>query len=451
MTATAPPRGGFEGRMEGVGAWLERYLVPPLVAFGNQRHFVAIRAGLIRVIPIIIVGAIPLILTNLPVESWAEAMSPYADVLNLLFQMTFGFLGLWVAMSVGAEMGRIYKLDVTMMSVVTTVCFILVVAPAHLGEGTLPFAYFGATGMFTAFVVAAVCAEVTRLMRDFGLVIRMPPGVPENISASFSALFPLFVLLFGFWFVRHVIGFELAPAIANLIQPLVVVADSLWAVVIAMLITQVLWFVGIHGGSITIWGVLYPLLLANISANADAQAAGQPMPHVFTEPFNFIYGMPSGVGITLPLVVFFIFAARSERLKTIGRVSLAPGIFNINEPVTFGTPIIMNPLLLVPFIFLTSTLGYLIGYIATAWGLVSATFVQVPWTTPPLINAYLATGGDMRSVILQAGILLLSAAVWFPFFKIWDRRLVEEEGGAAAGATAAEPALGAPTPAQQPS
>lgn len=429
MTANSGTHGGLEGLMAGFGQWLERYLVPPLVAFGNQRHFVAIRAGLIRVIPIIIVGAIPLVLTNLPVESWAQAMAPYADVLNLLFQMTFGFLGLWVAISVGAEMGRIYKLDVTMMSVVTTVSFILAVAPVNMADGTLPYAYFGATGMFTAFVVAIICAEVTRLMRDHGLVIRMPSGVPENIAASFSALFPLFVLLFGFWFTRHVLNFELATAIATIIQPLVVVADSWIAVTVAMLITQLLWFVGIHGGSITIWGVLYPLLLANIAANAEAQAAGQPLPHIFTEPFNFIYGMPSGVGITLPLVLFFIFAARSERLKAIGKMSIGPGIFNINEPVTFGTPIIMNPLLFIPFVLLTSTLGYVIGYAATAWGLVSATFVQVPWTTPPLVNAYLATGGDVRSVVLQAGILVLSGLVWYPFFRIWDRRLLVEERG----------------------
>lgn len=447
--ATTPPS-GVEGTLDRIGLWLERRVAPPLVKLGNQRHFVALRAGLIRVIPLIIVGSVPLILTNLPVTEWADAMKPYNDTLNLLYQATFGFLGLWVAMSVGAEMGRMYKLDVTMASVVTTCSFIITAAPPDLAAGTVSFQYFGAQGMFTAFVVAIIVAEVMRFMRDRNLVIKLPENVPANIAASFSALFPLAVLVFGFWLLRHVIGFELAPAIKDAIQPILVQADSLWAVTLAMLVTMVLWFVGIHGGSITIWGVLYPLLLSNIAANGVQHAAGEPMTHVFTEPWNFIYGMPGGVGITQPLILYFLLMARSQRLKAVGRVGLGPGIFNINEPVTFGTPLIMNPLMFIPFVLLTSTLGYVIGYLATTWGLVSATYIQIPWTTPIFLNAWLATGGDVRSVICQGVVLLISAAVWYPFFRIWDRRMVAEEGAAEQPAPAATVGTPAGTPAPRP-
>ena len=429
-TAETTTTHGLEARLDAIGQWFDRYVTPPLVKLGNQRHFAAVRAGLMRVIPIIVIGAIPLILTNLPVESWAAAMAPYAPVLNTLFQMTFGFLGLWAAMSIGAEMGRYYELDPVMSAVITACCFVLTVAPVDLTNGVLPYGNFGAAGLFTGIVIAIVVAEVTRFMRDRNLVIKMPAGVPENIAASFSALFPLAVLLVFFWVLRYIVQFELAQAIAFIVSPLVVAADTWWAAVIAILITQLLWFVGIHGGSITIWGVLYPFLLANIAANAEAASRGEALPHIYTEPFNYMYGMIGGVGNTLPLAFICLLFARSARLKQVGRLSVGPGLFNINEPVMFGTPIVMNPIMFIPFTLGTSVLGYAIGYAATAWGWVGASYIQVPWTTPPFVNAYLSTGGDWRAVVLQAIVIALMTMIWFVFFRIWDRRVLAEESAA---------------------
>ncbi|MBF4571832.1 PTS sugar transporter subunit IIC [Herbiconiux sp. VKM Ac-1786] len=427
MSIAHHQRSRFEARLDSVSAWVEKYITPPLVKLGNQRHFLAIRAGLTRIIPIIVIGAVPLIITNFPIEGWADVIAPIAVPLNTLYQMTFGFIGLWAALSIGAEMGRVYKLDPVLSAIITASCFMLTAAPANLEEGVLPFANFGAGGLFTAILIAVVVAEVTRFMRDHKMVITMPAGVPANIAASFSALFPLAVLLVFFWLIRYVFSFDLTVAISTVVSPLLLAADSWYAALIAIIVCQLLWFVGIHGGAITFWGVLYPFLLANVAANAEAAAAGEPLPHVFTEPFLFMYGMMGGVGSTLPLVIFFLVLAKSARLKQVGKLSIGPALFNINEPVTFGTPIAFNPVMLLPWVFGTSAVGVVIGYAATSWGWVSAAYIQVPWTTPPFINAWLATGGDWRAVVLQAIIFALMAIVWFIFFRIWDGRLRAEE------------------------
>src|SRR5690625_860368 len=163
---------GFEKRMTTIAKWVEEKISPPLLRIGNQRHLLAVRSGLIRIIPLIIVGSIPLILTNLPVESWAMAMEPYEDSLNTFFTMTFGFMGLFLAISMAAELAILYKLETTMVSIVTAVCFIISVAPVDLESGTISIEYFGSTGIFTAILVSIIVAEVLRFANEKKITIK---------------------------------------------------------------------------------------------------------------------------------------------------------------------------------------------------------------------------------------------------------------------------------------
>jgi len=280
--------------------------------------------------------------------------------------------------------------------------------------------------MFTAIVVAIIVAEVLRFMRDKGLVIKMPAGVPENIGASFSSLFPMLILFAFFWLLRNVIGFNLVDLLNKIVSPLLVLSDTFLGVFLAGLILCLLWFVGIHGGSLTVWGVLYPFLLANIAENAAAVSAGGVPTKAFTEPFVFIYGMPSGVAITMPLILMW-WRSKSVRLREVAHVAFGPGIFNINEPVNFGAPLILNPIMFMPFVFGSTLFGMCYGFVLIKLGLVTAPYIQTPWTTPMFFNAYLSTGGDWRTVIAQLVMLIIVSAIWYPFAKTWERRLVEEE------------------------
>ncbi len=419
----------FEATMDKLSGWIERYLAPPLVKMGNQRHFAAIRAALIRTIPLIIIGSLPLILTSLPVESLANIMAPYAEKLNILYAMTMNFMTLYLAISLGSELARMYEeLDAVIVSIVTVACYIITVAPVNLADNVLDVTGFSAKGMFTLFVVAVIVVEFMHFAYKHNIIIRLPKSVPHGIAQSFASLLPMALLLVFFWLLRVIVGFELNAVLNLVVSPLLAVTDTWYAALICALLLQLLWFVGIHGGSFTVWGVMYPFLLANIADNAAAVAAKEAVPHILTEPFFYSWTMIGGVGMTLPLVILWM-RSRSAHLKEVARLSLIPGIFCVNEPVMFGVPIVLNPLMFLPFVFLTSVLGTMYGYILTAIGWISPAYVQIPWTTPPLLQPYLSTGGDWRNVIAQAVLIVLMGIIWYPFAKLYERRCLEEEGG----------------------
>ncbi len=421
----------FEAIMDKCGAWIEQYLAPPLVKMGNQRHFAAIRAALIRTIPLIIVGALPLILTSLPVESWAAAMAPYADKLNVLYSMTMNFMTLYLAISLGTELARMYEeQDPTIVSIVTVACYLITVAPVDLAAGVISTAGLSAKGMFTLFVVAIVVVEFMHFAYKHNIIIPLPKSVPSGISQSFASLLPMAILLVFFWLLRIVLNFDLNAVLQSVISPLLSVSDTWYAAFICALLLQLLWFVGIHGGSFTVWGVMYPFLLSNIADNAAAHAAGQALPHIITEPFFYSWTMIGGVGMTLPLLFIWL-RSKSAHLREVSRLSIAPGIFCVNEPVMFGTPIVLNPLMFVPFVFLTSVLGTMYGYVLTAIGWISPADVQIPWTTPPLLQPYLSTG-DWRNVVAQAVLIVLMGIIWYPFAKLYEKRCLAEEAENAA-------------------
>lgn len=417
----------FETTMDKFSGWIEKYIAPPLVAMGNQRHFAAIRAALIRTIPLIIIGSLPLILTSLPVESWANAMAPFSDKLNVLYTMTMNFMTLYLAISLGAELSRMYEeLDTTIVSIVTVAGYVITVAPVNLAEGTLEVTGFSAKGMFTLFIVAIVVVEFMHFAYKHNIIIKLPKSVPEGISQSFASLLPMAILLVFFWLLRVVLNFDLNSVLNAIVSPLLAVTDTWYAAFICALLLQLLWFVGIHGGSFTVWGVMYPFLLTNIAENAAAVAAGEEMTHILTEPFIYSWTMIGGTGMTLSLIVLWL-RSKSSHLREVARLSFIPGIFCVNEPVMFGVPIVLNPLMFVPFVFFTSLLGTMYGYVLTVLGWVSPAYVQIPWTTPPLLQPYLSTGGDWRNVVAQAVLIVLMVIIWYPFAKLYEKRCIIEE------------------------
>lgn len=422
----------FESAMDKAGKWIEKYIAPPLIKMGNQRHFAAIRAALIRTIPLIIIGSLPLILTNLPIPALAEAMEPLSSKLNVLFTMSFGFTSLFLAISIGTEMAKMYEeLETTTVSIVTVACYLITVTPVDLENGVMAYEPLSAKGMFAVFVCGIIVTEVMHFAYKYNLTIRMPKSVPKSVAASFSSLVPMAFLLILFWFVRIILDFNIYDLINTIISPLMIVSDTWYAALICSLLLQLLWFVGIHGGSFTVWGVMYPFLLANIAENAAAAQAGEAIPHIITEPFFYSFAMIGGVGITLPLVIIWM-RSKSVILRDVARVSIIPSIFCINEPVMFGAPIVLNPIMFLPFVFGTTLLGTLYGYVLTALGWISPAIVQIPWTTPPLIQPFLSTG-DWRNVVAQAVLIVIMFFVWYPFAKLWEKRCLAMEADEKAG------------------
>lgn len=406
--------------------FVDTKITPPLVKFGSNRYLVAIRNALIRLIPMLIVGSFPMILTNLPIESLAAMIAPYNDALNTLSNMTFGFISLFLAFGVGSELAQMYDLDKTTVGIVSAACFLITVSPLDLATNTISVGGFSASGMFTTFVIGIVCAEVMRFCEKHRIGIKMPDGVPEGIASSFSSIVPMTVLFLLFWVLRIVIGFDLNAFLKSILSPILILSDTWYAVLIVGLVLMLCWSVGIHGGSMTVQGVMYAFLVANIALNAEQVAAGQTPTHVLTEPFVFCFGMPTGNGITLPLVLIYLFS-KSKRLRSVSRMSLVPSIFNINEPVVFGLPVVLNPTFFVPYVFGTTVFGMMYGWALIRLGLMTAPYIPVPWTTPPLLYPYLATGGDVRAVIAQLVLFIIVGFIWYPFAKAYEKQLLKEE------------------------
>lgn len=258
-----------------------------------------------------------------------------------------------------------------------------------------------------------------------GLKIKMPDTVPPNVSASFSALIPAIITTtviatFGFIF-HQATGMYLYDAVYQVVQqPLERVVQSLPGILLLMFVAQLFWVIGIHGNQM-IKPIREPLLLGAITVNMSAFEQGKEVPNIITMPFWDVYMSIGGSGLTIGLLIAVMIATKRKEMKEIAKLSIGPGLFNINEPVIFGMPIMLNPILAIPFIITPLVTGS-IGYFATAAGFAGKAVVMVPWTTPPLINAWLSTAGSMGAVVTQLICILTAVLIYLPFVKIASRR-----------------------------
>ena len=254
----------------------------------------------------------------------------------------------------------------------------------------------------------------------------MPDTVPTNVSASFSALFPTILTVSGIaaagFIIKELTGMYLYDIIYNVVQrPLEGVVQGLPGILLLMFIAQVFWVIGIHGNQM-VKPIREPLLLAAIAVNTEAFEAGKEVP-IITMPFWDMYEY-GRVWSHDRFTDCSIVSWKTGRYETNHQLSLAPGIFNINEPVIFGMPIMLNPILAIPFI-LTPLITGTIGYFATALGFAAKAVVMVPWPMPPIVNAYL-TAGNIGAVITQLVCIIVSILIYLPFVKVANR--VENDG-----------------------
>jgi PTS system cellobiose-specific IIC component len=219
-------------------------------------------------------------------------------------------------------------------------------------------------------------------------------------------------------------GMLLPEIIMTAFSPLISATDSLPAILFAVLLCQILWFSGINGGAI-IGGILQPFYLINLGLNQTALANGLPLPHIFAEPFWAFFINLGGSGATFALVLLYM-RSKAVHLRAIGKLSIVPVCFNINEPVIFGSPVVMNPVLFIPFI-LAPVVNAVIAWFATTGALVAKVISLVPWTTPAPIGAAWGAGWAMNSALLVLVLIVIDIFIYLPFFKIYEKQLLEQE------------------------
>lgn len=410
--------------------WLEEYYAPVAMRVGDQRHLKAIRDGIVSLIPLLLMGSFFLIIAFPPVASLAKMVEPYVGTLCSVNNATMGLMGLMASFSIAYSLAASYKLDPLGNALISVATFML--ATPFTKDGNITSAWMGSKGLFVAMLVAIFVVEVQRYMIKKNLVIRMPEGVPPAVARSFMSLVPGFIAISVVFVINSILSLS-ASNMQDIIYkilsaPLMSLGGSLPAFLLAIFFAQLLWSVGIHGATL-VGGVMSPVYLTLAQQNAAAKAAGLPIPNIVCQQLWDVYGNIGGSGSTFALVLMMLIIGRSKQLKALGKSAIGPACFAINEPVLFGMPIVMNPVLMIPFIF-APLISITIAYFAMDAGLVDKLFAMAPWTTPPIINAFLDTG-DMRAAVLQIFCFGVTGAVYYPFFKMWDAAKAKEELGAA--------------------
>ncbi|MBG9786327.1 MULTISPECIES: PTS sugar transporter subunit IIC [Brevibacillus] len=424
--------------MDAFVQFLDKHLSGPIARIAEQRHLRAIRDGVISALPFIIVGSFFLIIAFPPLpQDWAITMWAKENAGQILipYRLTMFIMSLYISFGIGHNLAKSYNLDPLAGSQLAIMAFLMTIAPKVMdGVGfVLPMTNLGGHGLFVAMLASIFAVEVLRFCKQRNLMIKLPDQVPPSLLRSFEALIPVAIVLLVMTIITVVFKIDLHGLVDKIIAPLVKAGDSLPGILIPVILITFFWAFGIHGVSI-VGTIARPLWEVYLAKNAEAVAAGQAIPHVAPETFFQWFVWVGGSGATLGLVLCMLLFAKSNYHKTLGKTVIVPGIFNINEPVIFGMPIVLNPVLIIPFVIVPVITASL-SYYATVLGLVNPTYIMVPWTLPAPIGAYLATGGDWRAIILVVINILISFLVYIPFFKMYDKKVVEQEREAEETAT----------------
>lgn len=420
--------------------FLEEKFMPVAAKVGSQKHVQAIRDGLILSMPLTIAGSIFLILAFLPISGYYEFMTGiFGDgwMGKVLYPVraTFDIMAIFGCIGVSYRLAEKNKVD-CLSSVALALMTFMILTPFKVSfmnntVEAIPLMYTGSAGLFGAIISSIISVEIYSWFIRKNIVIKMPENVPPAVAKSFVALIPTLALMTGTLIVRLILENTSLQNVHELLKvilttPLKTLVGSWWGLAIIIAVIQLFWIAGLHGSTI-ILGIIGPVLGLLGDQNRLAYEAGAEIPNIIGGPFFDIFISLGGGGGTFALAFLLAFVSRSRQLKEIGKISVGAAFFNINEPIIFGLPIVMNPYLIIPF-FITPLVTGLIGYFSVATGLLpKLPGISVPWTTPPLISGYLASIGSFRYVILQVILIVIGMIIYLPFFKAFDNKILEDE------------------------
>ena len=534
--------------------FLNKYVVPVLTAVSENIYMSAIRAGMVSVVPLTIIGGLFTILAFMPINGWDKLVAPYLQLLQLPVTATFGLLAVFVCFSVSYDLGRQLKQEAIVSASMATVIFLMIQlnglptfsvrdlaglqslagslthpkrpvdiwladrlsdetkaalksyqggssdkAPLQtallsdlntilrgssihddqrfaevslrletkellsqnpqgndllllnrllledaypqelsrhrptLGEKPEDISFsmnnLGSKGLFTAILIALVVVRVQKFFTDKNLVIKMPANVPPVVYESFLSLIPLCFLVLSFWLIRFVLGVDIDHLVQTAFKPLVFALNTLPGILVYAFLVTMLWSVGINGDN-AVDAIVAPIFLQYLAANVAAKGLGEPMPYVTALGFFTTFVNVGGTGATIALALV-MWNSKDPGYRKVSRLSLPTQIFQINEPIFFGFPIVLNPILMIPYILnaLILTTG---SYLLIHWHVIQKPFVNVPWTTPPIIGHYLVSGGDWKAAVWGAASIAIAMAVYYPFAKIAERQRLNAEAAGVA-------------------
>lgn len=430
-----------------MNSFLNEKIMPPVMAFINTKAIQALKDGLLYSMPLLIVGSIFLLISNFPYTPFANWLSEVGitPILNQAYGATFNIMAMVAVVGICYTYVKNEGYEPLSPAVIALASYLLLQPSSVIGEGgkaidVILKDWTSGKGMVVAILIGLLVGWVYSWFMKKKIQITMPAGVPSGVANSFVALIPAAVIIcvvtLIYAFFKLGLDTTFVEWIYNVIQyPLQGLTDSLGGVIIMAFLVPFFWFFGVHGSTI-VSGVMSPILQANSAANQDILNAGKELTvanggHIVTMQFFDQFFTVTGAGITIGLVIFLVFFAKSKQSREIGKLGLVPGLFNINEPVLFATPVVLNPILAIPFMLMPVISG-VIQYFAIASGLCPLYGgVMVPWTTPPIISGFLI--GGWKTALLQTFVLVLSFLVYLPFIRKIDKMNYANEQAASKG------------------
>ncbi|KAA9179435.1 PTS sugar transporter subunit IIC [Enterococcus durans] len=425
--------------------FINEKLLPPILKFVNTKAITALRNGMLYTMPFTIIGSIFLLLANFPIPAVADwvTSSGLAVYFNEAFGASFGIMSIFAVMGIANSYVKEEGFEGLPAGMIALVIFLLTQHSSATNEETnavvtnvIDKTWTGGQGMISAIIVGLFVGWAYSWFLKRDIRIKLPEQVPANVANSFTALIPAAVIttvaLVVYVIFDKVFNTTVVEAIYKLIQaPMQGVTDTFGGAMMLGFLVPFLWFFGVHGSTL-VSGIMGPILTANSLENTAILNSGKELTianggHIVTQQFLDQFMTVTGAGMTIGILMFMVMFARSAQFKQLGRLALLPAIFNINEPILFATPIVMNPIMALPFI-LTPMVSGVITYFALYSGLVPLfTAVVVPWTTPPIISGFLI--GGFRTALLQAIVLVVGFFIYLPFVrKVDSLNYLQEQG-----------------------
>lgn len=431
--------------------WMEEHFVPAAAKIGSNKFLVAIRDAFVAIMPITMAGAIATLLNvfvrDLPNSYFpdlhiAENMSWLITINGNVWWATLAMLALAFVFALGYQVAKMYKTDALAGGLIALASFIAVTPQTAtlagagpngadaVGWGFLNYSYLDAKGLFTALIVGLISSVIYAKLMNKKVTIKMPDSVPPAVSKAFASIIPgviaIYVCAAAAWIVSTLTGgLSIGDVILQYVQmPFLGLSQGLGAVLIIVLAVQLLWFFGLHGTNV-LGAVIDGTYLTALTMNDTLFQAGQPMEYVWTRGSFDSFVWMGGAGCSIALVIAVLIFSKRADSRAVAKMSAPMAVFNINEPVVFGMPIVLNPIYFIPWLLVPAVLT-VIAYLVTAAGWVPYVHVVVPWVVPPVLYAFLATGGSFAAALLAAVNLAIAVAIW-SVFVIMANRFTEEE------------------------
>lgn len=430
---------------------MERKILPLAMKIEGNDYLSAIKDGFIRIMPFLIIGSFFLLIANLPIPGYNEFIircfgEKFIGRLNYVLDATYSIMALLVVVSTSVSLAKRWQLNEISCALISLVSFLIVTpfrAPVENGvvSDVIPVSALGAQGLFLSLIVTIIAVRLYRLFNHPRLTIQMPSSVPPAVANSFSSLIPSFMIVVLFWLARLV--FEITPfgtaqeMIFKVLQaPMMELGNTLPSQMVAEFFVSFFWFFGLHGDSI-VTAIMGPIWRSLTLENMQAMKQGLPPVNIITQQFCDVFLICGGTGFTLAMLLVMLFRAKSKRMREIAKLASPAAIFNINEPIIFGVPIALNPVLFIPFIIVPVVLC-VITYSAMSFGLLPLTSgLEIPWTTPIFISGFLICG--WKGMLFQAINLAVAMTIYYPFVMTLDKQYLREENAVDDPLTAVQP------------